>query len=267
MAAWQLTVDSDEIAHLIFDLPGEKVNKLSLPVLEELERLIDDLATKKNIKAVVITSGKEDIFIAGADIKSFEAIFKDKAKTEDMMRLGHRVFTKLSKLPFPSIAVIDGACLGGGCELALACTYRIATDNPKTSIGLPEVSLGIIPGWGGSQRLPRLIGLAEGLNMILTGKPVKGEKAYKLHLVDALVAKEFKDEKSAEWVKILLTPNGQKAAEERCRPQGMRSLLLERNPIGRALLFRQAKKTLLEKTKGHYPAPLLALEVIKESAG
>lgn len=266
-AAWQLTVDSDGIAHLVFDLPGEKVNKLSLPVLEELERVVDDLATRKNVKAVVITSGKEDIFIAGADIKSFETIFKDRVKTEGMMRLGHRVFTKISQLPFPSIAVIDGACLGGGCELALACTYRIATDNPKTSIGLPEVSLGIIPGWGGTQRLPRLIGLAEGLNMILTGKPVKGEKAYKLHLVDALVAKEFKNEQSAEKINMLLTPKGQKAVEERRRPQGMRSLLLERNPVGRAILFHQARKTLMEKTKGQYPAPLAALDVVKAGAG
>lgn len=267
MAAWQLSVDPEGIAHLVFDLPGEKVNKLSLPVLEELERLVNDLASRKNVKAVVIVSGKEDIFIAGADIKSFEAIFKDRAKTEGMMRLGHRIFTKISQLPFPSIALIDGACLGGGCELALACTYRIATDNPKTSIGLPEVSLGIIPGWGGTQRLPRLVGLAEGLNLILTGKPVKGEKAYKLHLVDALVAKEFKNEQSAEWIKNLLTPKGQKAVEERRRPRGLRSLFLERNPIGRAILFHQAKKTLLDKTKGHYPAPFAALEVVKSGAG
>src|SRR5262249_12542331 len=150
----------------------EKVNKLSMPVLEELERILDSL-TQQNLKALVIGSGKEDIFIAGADIRSFEEVFKDPAKKETMMRLGLRFFNKLSARPFPSIEVIDGACLGGGLEFALACTFRVATDNPKTSIGLPEVSLGIFPGWGGTQRLPRLVGLTEGLNMILSAKAVK----------------------------------------------------------------------------------------------
>ncbi len=267
MAAWQLTIGADKIARLVFDLPGEKVNKLSLPVLEELETILDELARNSGLSALVLTSGKEDIFIAGADIRSFEETFKDKTKTEQMMRTGHLVFNKLSQLPFPTIAVIDGACLGGGLELALACSYRIATTNPKTSIGLPEVSLGIVPGWGGTQRLPRLVGLQEGLNLILTGKPVKAEKAYKLHLVDALVAKEFKEEKSAEFVNFWITSMGRKTALEKRHKKGWSSWLLERNPIGRSLLFSQAKKNILEKTKGHYPAPLLALDVIKESAG
>lgn len=262
---WTFTLSPNKIGQLLFDLPGEKVNKLSLPVLKELDTLLDELASK-DLNALVISSGKEDIFIAGADIKSFEEIFKSNEKTEEMMRFGHRVFNKLSQLPYPTIALIDGACLGGGLELALACTYRIATDNPKTLIGLPEVSLGIIPGWGGTQRLPRLIGLVEGLNLILTGKPVKAEKAYKLHLVDALVAKEFKDEKSAEFVNFWMTPIGQKHLLEK-RKRGVTDWLLGSNPLGRALLFSQARKTLLDKTKGHYPAPLLALQVIKESTG
>lgn len=263
---WKFTEGADHIGQLIFDMEGEKVNKLSMPVLEQLERLIDQLAAKP-LKALVITSGKEDIFIAGADIRSFEEIFQDRAKTEEMMRLGHRVFTKLSQLPFPTLAVIDGACLGGGMELALACTYRIATDNPKTSIGLPEVSLGIIPGWGGTQRLPRLVGLQEGLNMILTGKPVKAMKAYKIHLVDGLIAKEFKSEKIPEFVSYCLSEKGRKEILERRNTRSWGSFFLEGNPIGRALLFRQAEKTVLAKTKGHYPAPLLALQVIKDSTG
>ena len=264
---WQVTVDADDIGRLVFDLPGEKVNKLSIPVLEELEKVIDELASGKPLKALVITSGKEDIFIAGADLRSFDEVFKERSKTEEMIRLGHRVFTKLSQLPFPTIAVIDGACLGGGLELALACTYRMATDNPKTSIGLPEVSLGIIPGWGGTQRLPRLVGLQEGLSMILTGKPVKALKAYKNHLADSLIAKEFKEEKIAEFVAQCLSERGQKAILERRGHSSWSSLLLERNPIGRAVLFHQAKKSLLAKTKGHYPAPLVALQVVKDSTG
>lgn len=252
--AWQYT-EADKIGQLVFDLPGEKINKLSLPVLLELEQILDQL---KDLKALLITSGKEDIFIAGADIRSFGEVFKTKEKTEEMMRTGHRVYNKLSKLPFPTIALIDGACLGGGLELALACTYRIATDNPKTSIGLPEVNLGIIPGWGGTQRLPRLIGLKEGLNLILTGRPVNGPKAYKLGLVDGLVAKEFKKEKSLELVQRWLKQKPQ-------RKRG--SWLLEGNPIGRALLFGQAHKTVMSKTKGHYPAPLVAIKVIQEGWG
>lgn len=264
--AFQLTVGSDSIARLVFDLPNEKVNKLWLPQLEELEKILDELANRKDIKALVISSGKEDVFIAGADLKSFEGAFKDKVQLENGIKLGHRVFNKLEALPFPSVAFINGACLGGGMELALACTFRVATDSPKTVLGLPETTLGIVPGWGGSQRMPRLVGLMEGLNLILSGKMVKPAfKAYKMHLVDALVPAEFKEEKLAEFLNQIVTPKGKEKVLDRRKLGGLKHYLFEANPLGRAFVYWQAEKNVREKTKGQYPAPLIALNLIKKS--
>ena len=266
--AFHLTVGSDSIARLVFDLPNEKVNKLWMPQLEELDGILDQLASRKDIKALVISSGKEDVFIAGADLKSFEGAFKDKAQLENGIKLGHRVFNKLEALPFPTVAFIDGACLGGGMELALACTFRVATDSPKTVVGLPETTLGIIPGWGGSQRMPRLVGLIEGLNLILAGKMVKPAiKAYKSHIVDAIVPAEFKEEKLAEFLNQITTPQGREKILARRKRGGLQYWLLEANPIGRAIVFHQAEKGLMEKTKGQYPAPVMALNLIKQTYG
>ncbi len=264
--AFQLTIDENGIGHLVFDLPNEKVNKFSPAVLEELESVIDKIKDRKDIKALVISSGKEDIFIAGADLHSFQGVFDNPSLAERLIHTGHRVFNKLEKLPFPTIAYINGACLGGGMEMALSCTYRIASDNPKTQLGLPEVTIGLIPGWGGTQRMPRLVGLKEGVNLVLSGKPVKGDKAFKIHLADALAAHEFKDEKTSEFIKQILTPEGRKKILERRKPRGMMHWLIEANPAGRALLFYKAKKDILAKTHGHYPAPLLALEVLKNTS-
>lgn len=161
MGAFTLKVDPNGIATLVFDLPGEKINKFSTPVMKEFEGIIDDLKTHNDIRALIITSAKPDIFIAGADVKEIQRA--DASAAGDLIKGGHRTFNKLSHLPFPTIAMINGVCLGGGMELALACTYRVVTDNPKTMLGLPEVTLGIMPGWGGTQRMPRLIGLTEGL--------------------------------------------------------------------------------------------------------
>jgi 3-hydroxyacyl-CoA dehydrogenase/enoyl-CoA hydratase/3-hydroxybutyryl-CoA epimerase len=265
--AFKLSVDNEGVARLVFDLPGEKVNKFSPAVLEELEKILDDAAKNKDIKIMAISSGKEDIFIAGADLHSFEPIFKDPSQGGTVISTGHRVFSKLQNLPFPTVAVINGACLGGGLEMALACTYRIAADNPKTQIGLPEVTLGIIPGWGGTQRLPRLIGLLEGLPMILGGKPVNAGKASKIKLVDAVFAPAFLDDGVKGFLKECLSPEGKKrilSKRERC---GLKSAVLEKNPLGRAFIYSRAEKDVKKRTKGHYPAPLLALKLIKETYG
>ncbi len=143
-SAWNLNIEN-EIAILVFDYPGEKINKFTSKVMDELEEIIGKL---KDVKALVIKSGKPDMFIAGADLKLFEDILRQPEKVREILEKGHRVFRNLEKLPFPTIAVIDGVCLGGGTELALACSHRIVTDNSNTSIGLPEVQLGIIPGMG-----------------------------------------------------------------------------------------------------------------------
>lgn len=263
--AFKLSIERDGIARLVFDLPGEKINKLSMTALLELESHLDKLATNKDIKALEIMSGKEDSFVAGADLRSFGNIFKDPALAQETIETGHRVFNKIGKLPFSTIALIHGICVGGGLELALACTYRVVTDHPKTQLGLPEVTLGIIPGWGGTQRAPRLLGLVEGLGLVLSGKSLKPQKAWKIHLADAIIAWEFKEEKLDEFVDLCLTSEGAKQILQRRKLKGMKHWLFEANPFGRSYVFHKAKKDILNKTKGQYPAPLLALQVIKDS--
>lgn len=247
------------IYQLSIDLPGEKVNKLSVATLEELERAIDDLRGKP-IKALIVLSGKRDQFIAGADIKQFEAAFKDLALGQKIIETGQRVFNKIAALPFPVIAAIHGAALGGGCELALACSHRIATDHPKTLIGLPETTLGLIPGWGGTQRLPRLVGLKAALELIVSGKPVKALKAYKLGLVDKVAAPEFLVDTALEFAQTV-----NHCSKEKRLKKGVNYWLFESNPLGRALLFWRARRGIIKTTRGFYPAPLLALNVLKKT--
>lgn len=263
--SFKTSISPEGIAELKFDLQGEKVNKLSIPVLDELEKKLDELASNKSVQALKITSGKNGTFIAGADLHSFEPAFQNPGIARDIIRKGHQVFNKLQNLPFPTIAVIDGTCLGGGLECALSCTYRVVTDNPKTQVGLPEVTLGLFPGWGGTQRLPRLIGLSSGVDMILTGKSLNALKAYQSKLADAIIPTEFQEEKLKDFIASLLTKEGKKQIESRREQKKWLPYLLDSNPLGHQIVFSQAAKALKEKTKGHYPAPFIALKVIKES--
>ena len=180
----------DSIAVVTFDLPGEPVNKLTSAVKVEFEALLIRLRDDAEIRGVVLISGKPDTFIAGADIEEFTAL-TTQAEAERLSFEGQEMVSRVETLPKPVVAAIHGACLGGGLELALACHYRIATDHPKTQLGLPEVQLGLIPGAGGSQRLPRLIGLRAALDMILTGKSERAAKALRLGLVDEVVPRSI----------------------------------------------------------------------------
>src|ERR1051325_8249927 len=168
MESPRLEYDTDGIAWVVFDDPDSKVNILGVEQMRRPGAVLDELSQRKP-KAAIFISAKPGIFIAGADIKELNRI-RDASLGADLSRQGHRVFGKIEQLGATTVAAIDGVCLGGGCELALACDYRVATDNPKTLIGLPETQLGIIPGWGGSQRLPRLIGLRAALDIICAGK-------------------------------------------------------------------------------------------------
>ena len=189
--AWKLDINDKGIAYLTIDVPDEKVNILSLEVLQQLDRILDNLKTNSNVKALVIKSGKPDTFIAGANLHEFENAFKDPSYIQKALSTGHGTFSKLASMPFPTIALIHGICVGGGLELALGCKYRLVSDHPKTSLGLPETTIGIFPGWGGTQRLPRLVGLMEGVQMITSGRPVNGSKAVKIKLADELFANEL----------------------------------------------------------------------------
>jgi len=185
MTAFDLQIGADGLAIVTFDFPGEKVNKFSRAVLEELESLVGRLAGETRIGALLLQSGKPDVFIAGADVKEFV-----NARPEDSSELVRRVqglFERVARLSFPTVAAIDGACLGGGTELALCCDYRVMSDSRKSQIGLPEVRLGIFPAWGGTTRLPRLVGLSAALDLILTGKTLDARRARKVGLVDEAV--------------------------------------------------------------------------------
>lgn len=261
-----LNIEKNGVANLIFDLPNEKINKLSADVLAELEKALNVIDGNKGIRVLVITSHKDDIFIAGADINEIKDITTPEDALEKVSR-GQNILTKIAQLKIPTIAVIDGACLGGGLELALACKYRVAIANPKTSLGLPEVNLGIIPGFGGTQRLPQLVGLQESLKIILTGKPVDANKAFKIGLVDDIIREEFLTEKLGHFVTEILK-NGEQNCYLQRRAEGKsKRFFFEKLLLGKYIIFYVARKDLYEKTKGQYPAPFYALEVIKRTYG
>jgi 3-hydroxyacyl-CoA dehydrogenase/enoyl-CoA hydratase/3-hydroxybutyryl-CoA epimerase len=254
---FHLEVGADRLATLTFDSPDRKVNVFSREAFQELERLLDELAARQDIGALILLSGKKGGFIAGADVEEIARV-TDPVEAEAGSRVGHRLFSAWEALPFPTIAAIRGTCLGGGLEISLASTYRVASDRPDTKMGLPEVRLGILPGWGGSTRLPRRIGIAEALDLILTGKTVVGRKALKLGLIDALLP----EARFLDGVRdFALARRDQKHREEEAFD--FKEILLEKNPLGRKILFDQARKKTLETTRGHYPAPLRAIEVVR----
>ncbi|HEX3526868.1 MAG TPA: 3-hydroxyacyl-CoA dehydrogenase NAD-binding domain-containing protein [Thermoanaerobaculia bacterium] len=250
------------LATFTFDLPEKRVNVFTRAALAELEQVIGEVAARQDIGCLILLSGKEGSFIAGADVEEIARV-SDPAEAEAGARVGHRLFAAWEALPFPTVAAIRGTCLGGGTELALASTWRVASDSAATRIGLPEVRLGILPGWGGSTRLPRLIGVPEALDLILTGKTVAGRKALKLGLIDALLP----DARFLDLVRdFALARAGQKRRAEDGKTGGgfdFKELLLEKNPLGRKVVFDQARKKTLEQTRGHYPAPPRAIEVIR----
>jgi 3-hydroxyacyl-CoA dehydrogenase/enoyl-CoA hydratase/3-hydroxybutyryl-CoA epimerase len=245
------------IARIVLDLPGEPVNKITRAVREELDGLLSRLSGDDTVRAVVLVSGKPGSFIAGADIDEFVALrSRDEALT--LVTTGQALIARLAALERPTVAAIDGACLGGGLETALACTYRLAADSPKTRIGLPEVQLGIIPAAGGCQRLPRLIGVRSALDLILTGKQVPPTRAYRLGIVDEVVHPAILEAAALKAADRLA-----QGWRPKRRGAGLADLALEKNPVGRRVLFAGARKQLLKRTGGHYPAPLAALRAVE----
>ncbi|MEO7985739.1 MAG: fatty acid oxidation complex subunit alpha FadJ [Gemmatimonadales bacterium] len=252
------TAIEDGIAVVTFDLPGESVNKLTAATKVEFEALLIQLRDDASIRAAVLISGKPDTFIAGADIEEFTAL-TTRAAAERLSFEGQELVSRVETLAKPVVAAIHGACLGGGLELALACHYRIATDHPRTQLGLPEVQLGLIPGAGGCERLPRLIGARAALDMILSGKSERARKAMKLGMVDEVVPQSIL-RRTALIAADRLARDG---LPKRSPKSGVAGLLLDRTAAGRRLVYRTARAKVLERTSGHYPAPLAALEVVR----
>ena len=255
-----LTTDvRDGIAVVTLDVPNAPVNTFARSVRDEFTALLDRLERDESIRAAVVRSGKPDVWVAGADIEEFLGI-ETSSQAEALSRDGHALLERLEKLKTPVVAAISGACLGGGLEAALACAYRVGADTPKTVFGLPEVQLGLIPGGGGTQRLPRLVGLEAGLDMILTGRNIRARKALQMGLIHELVHPAILDEIAIERAKALA--DGTLKRGMAGGPHGPRHVLLDENRVGRALVFRQARERILARTRGHYPAPLAALDVV-----
>lgn len=252
-------ITGNGIAIVTFDLPGQKVNKLTMALMHELSALLDKLAENSDIRAMVFRSGKDGSFIVGADIAEIRDI-RDSGTGENLSREGQAVFAKLESLPFPTVAAIHGPCMGGGLELALACGHRVISNDQRTALALPEVRLGIIPGFGGTQRLPRLVGLSNALDMILTGKSVYPRKARQINLADEVTYKEILMERAvsaAEKAAGKPAPRGEQARRTSIRDS------LERSRLARSLLFSIAERNILKETRGNYPAPLAALEAVR----
>ncbi len=251
-------VVEDGVAVVTFDLPGEPVNKFSPAVVAEFVAVFDRLDADASVRGAVLISGKSDVFIAGADIDQFLE-FRSAADAARASADGHALMDRLEHGRVPWVAAINGGCLGGGLEVSLACAYRIAGDSPKTVLALPEVQLGLIPGAGGTQRLPRTVGLQVALDMILTGKNVRAKKALQSGLVDELVHPKILRDIAVARARDL---GAGKIARVRARKSGATGALLENNPVGRAVVFRQAREMTMKKSRGHYPALLAALEAV-----
>lgn len=253
--SFSLSIRDDQIAIISMDVPGESMNVLKAEFADEISQILDELQHNSQVKGVVLISGKAGSFMAGADISMLDGC-ESADQAETIARMGQGIFLRLEQLNVPVVAAINGPCLGGGLELALACHTRVATSNAKTVLGLPEVQLGLLPGSGGTQRLAKLVGLQKALDMTLTGKQLRAEQARKAGLVDEVVPES-----------ILLDAAVKKALAGKPKRQGPNlSLLgkfLEKTAIGRKIVFDQATKQTLSKTQGNYPAPLKILHVIR----
>ncbi|MET0262224.1 MAG: 3-hydroxyacyl-CoA dehydrogenase NAD-binding domain-containing protein, partial [Rariglobus sp.] len=245
-------IDAQGICTLTFDREGSSANVFDRVTLGQLDALLASLENEPGLRGVIIASAKDKIFIAGADLHEFVRS-PDPEALGNIVDMGHRVFTRLQQLSVPSVAAIHGACLGGGCELALACDWRVASTGKSTKIGLPETQLGILPAWGGSVRLPALIGLPAALGIILPGRQLVGAQALKVGLVDEVAHPEY-----------LL------ASARRLLARGKRTVsspaFFSHTPF-KQIVAAKARRDVLKKTRGHYPAPLKALAVCTASLG
>jgi 3-hydroxyacyl-CoA dehydrogenase/enoyl-CoA hydratase/3-hydroxybutyryl-CoA epimerase len=252
------------IARLVFDHPERTINVLDEAALTDLNVALVEVERLKPA-GVILVSGKPGSFIAGADLQAIGAI-TDRPRVLELIRLAHGAFNRLAALPCPTVAAIDGVCLGGGLELALACDSRIAAEEPRTQIGLPETLLGIFPGFGGTTRLPRLIGFSAALDLILTGRSLDARRAERLGLIARAVPGAW----LMEHAQRRLAELGKRPARRRrdaWRAKSFSAWMLDGNSFGRGLALRTARKATLARTAGNYPAPLAALAVLEKAQG
>jgi 3-hydroxyacyl-CoA dehydrogenase/enoyl-CoA hydratase/carnithine racemase len=250
-----------DVGALTFDMPGKGANILSRHVLEELESHLATLQQRSDLAGLVVRSGKPGMFIAGADLREFAAARDVTPQwTQQMCTRGRTLFQRLSQMPFVTVAAIDGPCLGGGAELALWCDRRVMSTSPKAQFGLPEVKLGLFPGWGGTARLPRIVGLSNAVELIAGGEPIDAQAAALMGLVSDVASPEMLDAAAVSVIR-----------QEQRRGDYLRDRQRWSGPIDISetelyFLGATASAQIQQQTKGHYPAPLAALEVMLESA-
>lgn len=245
-------VTDDHICILTFDRPNSAANVFDRAALMELNEHLDYVMCNSNLVGLVLISGKQSIFVAGADLTELSRT-RSPEELRDLVELGQVVFTRLASLNVPTVAAIHGACLGGGYEVCLACDFRLASPDKVTKLGLPETQLGILPAWGGSTRLPRLIGLPNALDVILTGQLLAAKPALKRGMIDAIVPREYLLQKACQLIR-------EQGMRLRRRPFNLKRALLNLRPVAR-LIASRAGKQLFGKTRGQYPAPAKALQV------
>lgn len=258
-SAFSVTVRDDGIAVLTIDVPNESINTLKAEFGQQIRAILQQLQqpsdpAQPTVKGLVLISGKPDSFIAGADINMLAAC-RNSSEAQQLSREGHAIMAELAGLPFTLVAAIHGACLGGGLELALACHARVCSLSDKTVLGLPEVQLGLLPGSGGTQRLPALVGVAKALDLMLSGRQVRAKQALKMGLVDDAVADTVLLDVAAA---LALKPK-----PTRKHPNGKMGWLMDGNSIGRNIILTQALKQTLNKTRGNYPAPERIIDVVR----
>ena len=258
-SALRLEEVGDKVALVTFDLPDKKVNTLGQAVLIELNGLLGQLESRTDLRGLLFRGGKPGQFIAGADLNELGALaFAPKEQVLKGIGFGHALFGRVGRLPFPTVALIDGNCMGGGTELVLSMDERIVSKGPQTKIALPEVKVGLLPAWGGTQRLPRLVGVHAAVEMICSGEPIDADKAVAIGFAfDAVPADTLVEE--GQRLLTYLVESGEWKARRARRAQ----------PVGltddqAAFLFAAAEGFVKGKTKGQYPAPLAALKAIKE---
>jgi 3-hydroxyacyl-CoA dehydrogenase/enoyl-CoA hydratase/3-hydroxybutyryl-CoA epimerase len=252
---------ADGVLVLRMDLPGESVNSLKESFADDFARAFDAVEKDPDVKAVVFTSGKKD-FIVGADVKMLKKVHTAREGAE-LSRRGQQALERMARFRVPVVAAIHGSCLGGGLEVAMACHGRVASDSPRTRLGLPECQLGLLPGAAGTQRLPRLVDIQTALDLLLTGKQIDARKAKKVGLVDEVVPEPILVEVAAQRALALASKGGKKKGKKLPDSDELKEWALTETPLGRKVVFDQAKKALLEKTRGNYPAQEKILGVVK----
>ncbi|MFT5296588.1 MAG: 3-hydroxyacyl-CoA dehydrogenase/enoyl-CoA hydratase/3-hydroxybutyryl-CoA epimerase, partial [Colwellia sp.] len=260
MSTFTLIRQDNGIAHLVMDVIGESMNTLKAEFSEEIDEVLKEIRNDNTIKGIVLLSGKTDSFVAGADINML-ASCKSASEATALSRQGQMIFDQIESLSIPVVAAINGACLGGGLELAMACHARICSDSGKTALGLPEVQLGLLPGSGGTQRLPKLVGIQKALDMMLTGKQLRAKQALKAGLVVDVVPNSILI--SAAENLVLAAEGKASKIKKNHRKISTLDKALEGNAVGRKVIFSQATKSVLAKTKGNYPSPLKIIDCVR----